>query len=255
MIFYFSGTGNSKFVASQISKRVKDEVISINKRLKEGASNTFKSEKPFVFVVPTYAWRIPRVVEKFIQEVTLEGSQKVYVVMTCGEDTQNGIGCAEKLFLEKNLELVGFAEVVMPNNYLFMNEPLPEVDEAQRIVKSALPQIDEIGNLIAKGEAFRMVPAHNFRGKLQSSIVNNLFYSLLVKSKGFSVNETCIGCNKCDKMCPLNNISIVDGKPIWGKNCTHCMACIARCPKEAIEYKSITNGKTRYQFSNALLKD
>ena len=143
----------------------------------------------------------------------------------------------------------------MPNNYLFMYELLPEIDEAQRIVKSALPQIDEIGNLIVKGEAFRMVSSNNFRGKLQSSIVNILFYSLLVKSKGFSADETCNGCNKCNKVCPLNNISIVDGNPIWGRDCTHCMAGIARCPKEAIEYKSITIGKTRYQFSNALLKD
>ena len=75
MIFYFTGTGNSKFVASQISKRVNDEVVSINQLLKEGEIKAFKSEKPFVFVVPTYAWRIPRVVEDFIQEVKLERSR------------------------------------------------------------------------------------------------------------------------------------------------------------------------------------
>jgi len=255
VIFYFSGTGNSKFVASRISKKFGDEVISINKLLKEGGGSTFKSEKPFVFVVPTYAWRIPRVVEDFIQKTSFEGSQKVYVIMTCGEDTQNGIGWARKLFSDKGLELVGFAEVVLPNNYLLMNEPLPDFEEAQMIVRRALPQIDEIGNLIAEGKDFMMVPPHGLKGKLQSSVVNRLFYSLLVKSKGFSVDETCNGCKKCNRICPLNNISIVEEKPIWGRDCTHCMACIARCPKEAIEYKKITNGKTRYQFSNALLKD
>ena len=36
--------------------------------------------------------------------------------------------------------------------------------------------------------------------------------------------------------CPLNNIRLENGKPVWGKHCTHCMACICDCPKEAIEY-------------------
>ena len=35
---------------------------------------------------------------------------------------------------------------------------------------------------------------------------------------------------------PLNNIRLENGKPVWGKHCTHCMACICDCPKEAIEY-------------------
>ena len=33
-----------------------------------------------------------------------------------------------------------------------------------------------------------------------------------------------------------------------GKNCTHCMACICYCPKEAIEYGKKSKGKPRYHF-------
>ncbi len=71
----------------------------------------------------------------------------------------------------------------------------------------------------------------------------------LVAKDFYSTNE-CIGCRICEKVCPLNNIKIVDGKPLWGKSCTHCMACISKCPKNAIEYGNITEGKKRY-----LLKD
>ncbi|MBB2183251.1 4Fe-4S binding protein [Lachnospiraceae bacterium MD1] len=59
-----------------------------------------------------------------------------------------------------------------------------------------------------------------------------------------------MGCRICEKACPLNNISMVNKKPIWGENCTHCMACISKCPKKAIEFGNTTQGKTRY-----LLKD
>ncbi|MBS5951111.1 MAG: EFR1 family ferrodoxin, partial [Clostridium sp.] len=57
-------------------------------------------------------------------------------------------------------------------------------------------------------------------------------------------------CGKCVKLCPLNNIELVKGKPKWGEKCTHCMACISRCPKEAIEYKNKTKGRNRYYLEN-----
>ena len=56
----------------------------------------------------------------------------------------------------------------------------------------------------------------------------------------------CVGCGKCARLCPLNDISIVDGLPVWGKNCTHCMACICHCPTGAIEYGRKSLGKPRY---------
>ena len=58
--------------------------------------------------------------------------------------------------------------------------------------------------------------------------------------------NACIGCGKCVELCPLNNIRLENGKPVWGKNCTHCMACICYCPKEAIEYGEKSKGKPRY---------
>ena len=58
----------------------------------------------------------------------------------------------------------------------------------------------------------------------------------------------CIGCGRCVELCPLNNIHLENGKPVWGKDCTHCMACICYCPAEAIEYGKKSLGKPRYHF-------
>jgi len=49
------------------------------------------------------------------------------------------------------------------------------------------------------------------------------------------------------KECPLNNIHLKENKPVWDKECTHCMACICKCPTEAIEYGKNSVGKVRYQ--------
>ena len=76
---------------------------------------------------------------------------------------------------------------------------------------------------------------------------NKIFYSLFVKADAFKVDDKCIGCGKCEQICPLNNIKIQNAKPVWGKNCTHCMACICGCPKEAIEYGKKSVGQRRYR--------
>ena len=78
--------------------------------------------------------------------------------------------------------------------------------------------------------------------------MNPVFYRFFVKAEAFRATEACIGCGKCVELCPLNNIHLENGKPVWGKNCTHCMACICYCPKEAIEYGKKSKGKPRYHF-------
>ncbi len=73
-----------------------------------------------------------------------------------------------------------------------------------------------------------------------------LFDTFFIKPKKFYTTDECIGCDLCEKLCPLNNIKLLDKKPTWGNNCIHCTACINRCPKEAIEYGKKTQGKNRY---------
>ncbi|WP_394926828.1 EFR1 family ferrodoxin, partial [uncultured Robinsoniella sp.] len=44
----------------------------------------------------------------------------------------------------------------------------------------------------------------------------------------------CIGCGKCEKLCPLGNITLQNGTAISGNTCTMCYRCINQCPKQAI---------------------
>lgn len=248
MIFYFSGTGNSKFVAKQIAKETKDQVISLNHFIKQEYNEVFISEDhPYVFVCPTYAWRIPRIVEDFILKTSFKGRKKVYFVLTCGGETANAIHYIKKLCLIKNWELEGFAEVLMPDNYIIM---FPGTDKhtAQKMIQDAIPVIKKIAIAIQKENHFMLLQSKGLIGKIESGIVNAAFYNFFVGAKGFYSNEKCTGCGKCEHLCPLNNIKIKNNSPSWGNRCTHCMACISLCPTEAIEYKNNTCGKLRYSF-------
>ncbi len=245
MILYFSGTGNSLFAAVELAKLIEDdEVISINKYLKTGKHPAIRSNRPFVFVAPTYCWRLPRVVEQWILETRFEGSQDAYFILTCGGDCGNAAAYAEKLCAKKGLRFCGLAPVVMPENYLALF-PTPSESECRTIMEHAMPQIAGLARLMRDGQHFAR-PAVSLKGRLESGPVNPLFYSLFVHDKGFTVSDRCISCGKCAFRCPLNNIRLVDGKPVWQGDCTHCMACIGGCPANAIEYKDKSKGRRQY---------
>lgn len=250
MILYFSGTGNSRFVAQKIGSVTGDQIISINDRLKQNNKESLHSDSPFVFVCPTYAWRIPRIVEDYIKEVAFSGSKKAYFILTCGNHTLNAVHYVKKLCRNKGFDLLGFDEILMPENYIALFTA-PEKEECDAIIVKANTRITRIAMDIRDQHT---LPAFNktdgIKGQISSGIVNPIYYKLIVTADGFHVTEKCVHCGKCAKLCPINNIDMVNGIPVWGKKCTHCMACICGCPTEAIEYKGKTQGKTRYYLSD-----
>ena len=243
MILFFSGTGNSQYAARIIAEKTNDEIVSINTLLKQKTPKTLHSpSKPYIFVCPTYAWQIPHVVKDFIEATDFTGNNECYLIMTCGGFTANAVGHFHRLCDKKGLVLKGFAEIIMPDNYIFMTTGM-EKEIAKQIVQKATVQINEIADIIKNETAF---PDFIPNRKIMSGIINGIFYSLFIKAKGFHTNEKCSGCGKCEQLCPLNNIEMHNNKPCWNKNCTHCMACISSCPTGAIEYRKKTQGKIRY---------
>lgn len=82
---------------------------------------------------------------------------------------------------------------------------------------------------------------------LSTKMVLAPYYKWFMKAKAFYATDECVSCGKCAASCPLNNIKLVEGRPVWGDDCTHCMACINLCPKQAIEYVEKTVGKFRHK--------
>ncbi len=252
MILYFSGTGNSRFIAKKISEALRDGITDLNTRIKAGDTSPIQTGRDVIVVAPTYAWRIPRAVSDHILKTELCGAERIWFVMDCGGEIGNAAKYNNLLAAQKDLCCMGTLQVIMPENYIAMFNA-PHAEKAEEIVEKALPDIESAVSYIRKGKAFP-APRNNLYDRFMSGPINPLFYRIFVKADAFRAAESCVGCGQCAKRCPLNNIRLEGGRPVWGKNCTHCMACICYCPQEAIEYGKKSVGKPRYHFEQLNIK-
>ena len=92
MILYFSGTGNSAYVAKRIALQTGDYLLNVTDCIKTGNYQAQTSEKPWIIVAPTYAWQIPHILRDWLLQTELKGCKDAYFIMTCGDS----IGNAEK---------------------------------------------------------------------------------------------------------------------------------------------------------------
>lgn len=243
MILFYSGTGNSEHIARRMADNLGDEVISINKRIKEGDISHLGADT-LIFSFPTYAWKMPRIVEEWIKDTSFKSGAKAYFIMNCGDDVGAAEKYIKKLCAQKGIVFMGFAKVIMPENYIVMFN-CPAEEKIRKVIAAADIHVDELTEYIKAGKEFPGTVTR-FIGKILTGLVNPFFYRFVIKAKPFTVDEKCISCGLCEKECMLNNIELIDGKPVWGDVCTHCMACICKCPTGAIEYGKKTAGKNRY---------
>ncbi len=196
-------------------------------------------------MAPTYGWQLPRIFAEFIRSGSFAGSRDAYFIMTCGSEIGNAGAKIKPLCTQKELNYKGVLQVVMPENYIALFEA-PGQEEARKIIAAASPTLENGAACIREGRDFPP-SKEGVIEKLKSGMINAAFYRFIIKAKPFTVSDACVSCGKCADVCPLSNIRLEEGKPIWGARCTHCMACICGCPTSAIEYGKASRGKPRYQ--------
>lgn len=251
MIFYFSGTGNSLWVARQLGDALDEKLISIADELKQPSSGFVyplrKDEKVF-FVFPVHSWGPAVLILRFIEKMKWEGytGQPVYAICTCGDNcgyTSKIVGEALK---NRSIVLTKGYSIQMPNNYILMKGfgVDPKVVEKEKLSK-APGIINRIIKDMQIGQDVRLYVEGKFP-YVKSHIIYPLFLKYALGKNKFYAKDNCTACGLCVKVCPVSTISMQGKKPVWSNACVQCTACIHRCPVRAIEYGKVSEKQGRY---------
>lgn len=252
MILYYSASGNSEYIAKLLAGYLKDECVNLLERIRTKDYSKLCSKKPFVICAPVYVCEMPRFLSEYLKHLPMRGNRNVYFVFTSGGYAGMSGDLAKKLIRRKKMIYNGHAELTMPTNHIVSNlyPPTPP-DECRRRIKESAEKTKKIAAAVRHSR--KLTARHVFLfEKLIILPFNSIWTGNFQPSKNFHTTDRCIGCGKCARMCPINNIRIENRKPVWEKSCAHCMGCILNCPFEAIEYGNITQSKEKYNIRKYL---
>jgi Pyruvate/2-oxoacid:ferredoxin oxidoreductase delta subunit/flavodoxin len=237
MIFYFSGTGNSKWIAQKLAEITEDTAVDIISL--QGLPDLTNAERVGL-VFPIYAWGAPEPMLNFAKTLP-KTSAFTYGVCTCGANAGYAMKNLSKVFT-----LQSAYSIVMPNNYV-VGSNLDRDEEVKATFENAEKELSRIGKEVLEGKNVYNVEEGPL-ASLLSSLGCKGFNAFARTTKPFYADEKCNGCGLCARECPAKTISMVNGKPSWGAKCYQCMRCINSCPQSAIQYGKGTKKRGRYRI-------
>lgn len=246
MIFYFTGTGNSLFVA----KTIEENPISIPQVINK-TEQVYKDNKIGI-VAPVYGHEMSEMVKNFIKSAKLQ-TDYFYIILTYGNRHGGAVELTNNFCKECSVDVDYLNLIQMVDNWL----PSFDMEEQKKIDKHVDEHLDKIINDIksCKREIQTVVDtdrqAHQQYLENKSKLPAELYQNL------YRVNEDCIKCSICKQVCPAGCISLNNDKVVYDmKNCQTCMACIHNCPKKAIQLNiPEKNPKARYRNDKVTLQE
>jgi ferredoxin len=285
-IYYFSGTGNSLFVARDIAAKITAELKSIP------SFNHLKSIKTDAdiigFVFPDYHSDLPNILKRFINKFHTFENKYIFGITTYGGAAPGiTIKHLKESIESKGGKLSAGFTVKMPYNYII---PSFSFKEKRFIIKLKTCAGKEQDQLFKKWKSRLKEITAFIRDKKEgvyentSEFLFKIVYFLKLKESfgketwlkmagykektklsfsesrqlmdhAFYPDENCIGCKTCAKVCPVENIKMIKNKPSWKHKCEQCFACLQWCPKSAIQFGKDTAGEKRYHHPAIKVKE
>lgn len=265
MIFYFSGTGNTRWMAQQLADVTGERLLNMAEQLypKDGpASLTYRLEKGerLGFCFPTHGWQPPAIVRRFIREATFEGTDEdtyVYALTTCGDNMGEAMTILNRELAAKGLQAETQFAVVMPESYVCLPFMYTDTEEkADEKIANARRQTEHIGRIVRDRKRGIEELEKGATPRLYSYVIGAYFNRHMISDRKFTVDAgKCTRCGKCERVCPVGNIEGTPPRWLHDGRCTCCLACYHHCPQHAINYGSITRKREQYVFAPRRLEN
>ena len=248
-ICYFTASGNCLYVARRIGGE-DAELLSIPQLMKRDSIQIV--DEAVGIVAPVYAVELPAMVKEFLEKAVIE-TEYLFVIMTCGYGYEAALGHAELAARARGWDLKYTNGVLMVDNYLPMFDMREEMAKLSQ--KDVEGQLDAICADIRGRKEKRLDLSDELRAQMDWYHENHE-PKIMGKdmAQSYIVNDSCINCGICEKVCPADNIQMGSNGPVFAQRCEVCYACLHNCPQGAIRLPQ-EKGTARFRNEHVSLRD
>lgn len=251
LVFYFTATGNSLFVARQLS----DAPISIPQELKK---SELKYEADEIgFVCPDYAGAIPKIVREFVAKAQFKAPY-IFSVITFGNACVNVAEYWDEYCKGKGVVNNYIQPILMVDNYL----PVFDMNQQMAIDKHVDENLARILEDIGSHKNHIAEPEMGMFNKEMLKGMQDQHFSMTAERLLELKPDRCIECMTCEKVCPHKNFKLGSNGLEFSGNCEYCLSCVQNCPQKALTLKSNwpgmsgeRNPEARYRHPDISLND
>ncbi len=251
LVFYFTATGNSLFVARQFS----DSPISIPQELKK-KDLTYEADEIGI-VCPDYAGAIPKIVREFVQKASFKAPY-MFSVITFGNACVNVAEYWDEFCQGQGVKMNYVRPILMVDNYL----PVFDMNQQMAIDKHTDENLATILEEVGAHKDFIAPAEMGFFNKDMLKGMQDQHFSMTAERLLELREDRCVQCMTCERVCPHKNFRLgADGLEFSG-NCEYCLACVHACPQKALTLRSAREGwpgernpEARYRHPKVTLAD
>lgn len=236
-VIFFSGTGNTKYIAKLFKEIFEKENIKLDLIDIQHNTTINKEYDFYIFGAPIHAEMTPKILIDWIKKNIKDNHKKCIVYHTLGDEShrESRVYLA-KILKGKGLDVVINTSIQMPNNYYHIIFKRESDEKMRQILSSRKSIVNSIVKDFMTGSKSEI----NYKkSTVCNEIVYNgfLIYAKKYPKRKFSLDKNkCIECRICQEQCPTKNI-FIDNKIIkFSNKCIGCEKCIHRCPTDAILY-------------------
>ena len=244
IVFYFTATGNSLFIAKQLS----DSPLSIPQELKK-TDLTYEADE-IGFVFPDYAAAVPVIVREFVEKARFKASY-IFSVITFGNASVNVAEWWNDWTKAKGLNNNYINTILMVDNYL----PVFDMNEQIKIDKKTDENMAGIIGDISGHKDFIAPSEMGWFTKEMLQGMQDMHFSQKSEQLIKLDADKCIQCTTCTEVCPRGNFSLASGGLQISGKCEFCLACVQNCPQHALSLERERNKEARYRHPDISLNE
>lgn len=256
LIYYFSGTGNSFFVAKELQKRIHNtELIPIVSLLEHKSIHTEATRIGVVF--PIYMATSPIPIRSFFHKLKIKQDQYIFAIATRIGTNHGAFKEIDQILNKENKVLDAYISLNMASNDPKFKYKVPTQTEINDLEIIVHKELDAFIEVITQQKKYRLKDT-NYLTKLPFI---GLFTTMSRFSERFKdklyADEKCNGCGICERVCLSGKIQLIDSRPNWQDTvrCFKCSACLNYCPEQSAQIKSFTEKNGRYSHPYATIED